>query len=128
MMINKIKRYLEVCAIIVTAVCIVQCHKPTIVPEDYERYATIEPPYAGDVQKAFTIAVQEIERKDSDTSDLSWIVMENDTLYLIAFVPRKPIDTVYTDSGYFFRITADGEVDVVVSKRDFKIVKSYLRY
>ena len=105
----------------------VSCQGPKLfgTQEDYSKYSDIDPPYNQDVLKALKIASVEILKLGIDTSGLRIIVMESDTTYLIAFGLSRGVDTVYTDTSFYFIVHADGDGDVVISKKDFKVLKLY---
>ena len=109
---------------------LVSCHgtKEFGTQEDYSRYTEIHPPYKPEVLRALEIASVEILKLDDDTSGLGIIVMESDTTYLIAYGPPPGVDTVFTDTSFYFIVHAGGHGDVVISKRDFRVLKLYRAY
>lgn len=109
---------------------LVSCHgtKELGAQEDYSGYTDIHPPYDLDVLKAIEIASVVAIKLGFDTSEIEAIVMENDTAYLVAYGPPVSADTVFTDTSFYFIVHAGGAVDVVISKKDFKVLKFYKTY
>ena len=102
------------------------CHGPKELqtPEyPFIGYTDISPPYDLDVLKALDIASVEAMKLGFETAEMEAVVMENDTTYLVAYSPPRGVDTVFTDTSFYFIVHAGWSVDIVVSKKDHKVLK-----
>ena len=121
------RKYLQVLAVFVLLVLSTSCNRHSFKFENvHEGYRQIEQPYNKEILRAFDIAVNEILILQFDTTKLNWTFLENIDNYSVAFFPRLPLDTIYTNKGIKYIIHVDDrEVDIFISKSNYEVVRVY---